>query len=117
MDLIDKRDMRAKIARSIIKRQNVNYISQEELDRQKAAREAEEAKESHERLQAEDLSYEEDLESVDLQKSYNAATKSYSGEYGKKMPEDEVTQGQIEKILAEKEQEFMKTLENSFDNS
>lgn len=117
MDLIDKRDMREKIARSIIKRQNVNYISREELDRQKAAREAEEAKEREEHLQSEDMSRQKDLDSADRQKGYNAATKSYSGEYGKKMPEDEVSQSQIEKILAEKEQEFMKTLEESFENS
>ena len=122
MDLIDKRNMREKIARSIIKRQNVNYISQEELDKQKAAEEAKKAREIYERLKAnavekEAATLQEGFDAVKRQQSYNAATKSYSGEYGKEMPEDEVTQGQIEKILSEKEQEFRKTLEESLDKS
>ena len=87
------------------------------MDRQKAAREAQEAKERQDRPDVGDLPDPEGLDFADRQKDYNAATKSYSGEYGKKMPEDEVTQGQIEQILAEREKKFMKTLEESFENT
>jgi hypothetical protein len=37
-----------------------------------------------------------------MESSYNATTGSYSGEYGQHGPTDEVTKGQIEKILHEK---------------
>lgn len=120
MDAIDKRNVREKIARSIIKRNNVHYVTQEELDQQKAKEEEQRAKEIYERLQAEAAADEakkqqEIEEALRMQQSYNATTNAYSGEYGKNMPQDEVTLSQIEKILSEKQEEFERTLEEQLD--
>ena len=117
---IDKRHVREKIARSIIKRNNVHYVTQEELDQQKAKEEEQRAKEIYERLQAEAAADEakkqqEIEEALRMQQSYNATTNAYSGEYGKNMPQDEVTLSQIEKILSEKQEEFERTLEEQLD--
>lgn len=120
MDRIDERNRREKIAKSIIKRQNVHYITQEELDIQRAEEEAKRAREVCERLQTETDS-EEEIKQEDLleimQNPYNAGNRPLSEEYGKQKPEDEVTLGQIEKILTEKENEFMKTLKESLEQS
>ncbi len=120
MDMIDKRNMRDKIARSVIKGYNVHYVTQEELDRQKAEEEAKRAREICDRLQAEadadeNAKQEEIREAMRRQEGYNAKTKSYSGDYGKEKPTDEVTLSQIEQILNARENEFMKTLQESLD--
>lgn len=120
MDAIDKRNMRDKIARSIIKRNCVHYVTQEELDHQKDEEEQKRIRELCERLKAEAAAEEEKKqkeidEAVRRQKNFNSVTKAYSGEYGKNMPEDEATIGQIEKILSEKKDAFERTLEEQLD--
>lgn len=119
MDKIDERNMRDKIARSIIKGYRVHYMTQEELEAKQREEEAERlAREVYERLQAEAAADEavkqrEIQDAMRLQESYNAKTNAYSGEYGKNVNVDEVTMNQIEKILAEKEDEFKRTLAES----
>lgn len=124
MDAIDKRNMREKIARSIIKRQYVHYLTQEELERQKESEhQKKKAQEIYNRLQSEEKE-DEAAKKEEIRKAvlwndsgYNAATKSHSGDYGKNKPTDEVTKSQIEQILSEKDNAFMKTLQDSIDHS
>ncbi len=103
-DLIAERDRREKIHNSIIKSWNVHYMTPEELEKLQKQNEAEEI---YERLAAEAAADEAKLQAEieDAKKkamSYNKMTGSYSGEYGKQ-DVDSVTQGQIERILGEKE--------------
>lgn len=119
MDQIDERNFREKVAHSIIKRQNVNYISQAELDRQKEEEARKRAAEIAERLAADDAAGEaalqETIEEVKRQKEreayYNPTTNSYSGEYGREEVRDEVAKEQIDKILSEKSEELLRTIE------
>lgn len=119
MDQIDERNFKEKVAHSIIKRQNVNYISQAELDRQKEEEERKRAAEAAKRLAAEDAAAEaalqDTIEEAKRQKEreayYNPATNSYSGEYGREEVKDEVAKEQIDKILSEKSEELLRTIE------
>lgn len=98
-DAIDKKNLRDRISRSIIKRQFVNYISPEEMERRRREEEllsggtengAESAEHKSRRQQ-------------DLENGYNPLTGSYSGHYGEKSDVD-LTKSQIEKILGEKDE-------------
>jgi hypothetical protein len=89
-DLIDQRNEREKIARSIVKFWNVNYIPEPIK------------KEPEEDCADEDENDAVPDEELMTDSAYNATTGSYSGDYGKVGPTDEVTKGQIEKILHEK---------------
>lgn len=119
MDQIDERNFREKVAHSIIKRQNVNYISQAELDRQKEEEARKRAAEIAERLAADDAvgeaALQDTIEEVKRQKEreayYNPTTNSYSGEYGREEVRDEVAKEQIDKILSEKSEELLRTIE------
>lgn len=108
-DLIDERDEKEKIQRSIIKRWNVHYITQEELEEEKAKNDSlKQAEEILARLRAEELEDEAkkqaEIEAARKQSedNYNATTNSYSGLYGQSEM-DSVTKGQIEQILGEKD--------------
>lgn len=130
-DLIDKRNRKEKIARSVIKRWNVHYITEEELREKLAQEEAqrrqEELKRTNEvleRLRAEAEADEaakqaEILELLEQQKQeeagFNAATKSRSGDYGRQKVEDETTLAQINAILGEKEEKFEQQLQHIMD--
>mgnify|MGYP000420014020 CR=1 FL=1 len=87
-DMIDKRNERERIARSIIKYWNVNYIPRTQADPeiQKQTAEAENAQNK--------------TAEKSTQEDYNKATNSYSGKYGQEKDLDEVTKDQIDKILA-----------------
>lgn len=102
-DIIDERDEKARISRSIIKYWNVNYVAKpaEEDEAEKILKRlAEEAAADEAEKQAE---IEAALEEARLrEEAYNVKTKSYSGSYGMDGIEDEVTKGQIDKILHEK---------------
>ncbi len=84
-DLIDERNEWEKISKSVIKRWNVNYIpkQQEVWPEGDTHREPEAAEEIGSR-------------------KFNEATGSPSGDYGRQEIQDEVTKGQIDKILQEK---------------
>ena len=87
-DMIDKRNERERIARSIIKYWNVNYIPRTQADfgMQKQTAEAENAQDQ--------------TMDPNMQEDYNKATNAYSGKYGQEKDLDEVTKDQIDKILA-----------------
>ena len=89
-DLIDERNERERISRSIIKYWNVNYIPKqpEPVEPEKMEEEQEVVESNESQLPSE----------VD----YNYTTGAYSGVYGKSDVKDEVTKGQIDKILHEK---------------
>jgi hypothetical protein len=91
-DLIDERNEREKISRSIVKFWNVNYVP--------APPEPEETDDAA--LADTDANGAAEEEERNAESSYNATTGSYSGDYGKGELTDEVTKGQIEKILHEK---------------
>lgn len=124
-DLIDERNRREKMQNSIIKWWNVNMVPVEEEKDAFAGLSHEEkktAKQIIERLDAE-AAEDEAMKAREVQAelkkqeqkeaAYNAATGSYSGEYGTKPVDDEAAKDQIEKILKEKEQAFSKNLENT----
>ena len=85
-DLIDERNERERISRSIIKYWNVNYIPKqpEPVESEKMEEEQEVVESNESQLPSEE--------------DYNYTTGAYSGVYVK----DEVTKGQIDKILHEK---------------
>ena len=87
-DMIDKRNERERIARSIIKYWNVNYIPRTQADfgMQKQTAEAENAQDQ--------------TMDPNMQEDYNKATNAYSGKYGQEKDLDEETKDQIDKILA-----------------
>jgi hypothetical protein len=59
-------------------------------------------KEPKEEPAAEECGEEKPADEYMTEAAYNATTGSYSGDYGRCEPTDEVTKGQIEKILHEK---------------
>ncbi len=99
-DMIDKRNERERIARSIIKYWNVNYIPRTQTDSgmQKQTAEAENAQD-------------QTMDS-NMQEDYNKATNAYSGKYGQEKDLDEVTKDQIDKILHEKAEHIHQLFEN-----
>ncbi len=99
-DMIDKRNEREQIARSIIKYWNVNYIPRTQADPeiQKQTAEAENAQNK--------------TAEKSTQEDYNKATNSYSGKYGQEKDLDEVTKDQIDKILHEKAEHIHQLFEN-----
>lgn len=110
-DLIDERNRREKIKRSIIKRVNVNYITREELERQRQAEEQRKAMEVVDQLKAEEAAQSAVLEMEMqrereqrelLERARYEASLPPSSRYGTK-ESDEVTKEQVEAILAEKE--------------
>ena len=99
-DMIDKRNERERIARSIIKYWNVNYIPRTQADSgmQKQTAEAENAQDQ--------------TMDPNMQEDYNKATNAYSGKYGQEKDLDEVTKDQIDKILHEKAEHIHQLFEN-----
>lgn len=120
-DLIDERNRREKIKRSIIKRVNVNYITREELERQRQAEEQRKAMEVVDQLKAEEAAQSAVLE-MEMQKEreqrellerarYEASLPP-SSRYGTK-ESDEVTKEQVEAILAGKETNLHQVIEEN----
>lgn len=89
-DRIDERNEREKIAKSIVKFWNVNYIPTPQYEEPPTVPE--------EPVQSESMAEHE----LEHEGAYNITTGSYSGEYGRDEVKDEVTKGQIDKILSEK---------------
>lgn len=90
-DLIDERNFREKCARSIIKGYNVNYITKEEAEAQKAVLE-----EKQEEIAAAPVTTE------NLEDESRWAHIPSAG-YGKVKDNDPVTEEQIQKILRERQ--------------
>lgn len=99
-DMIDKRNEQERIARSIIKYWNVNYIPRTQTD-------PEIQKQTAETENAQNQTVDENM-----QEDYNKATKAYSGKYGQEKNLDDVTKDQIDKILHEKAEHIHQLFEN-----
>ena len=103
-DLIDERNKREKMKKSIVKFWNVNYVDAETLRKQQEeAEEAERLKALEEAERAAEMNRAYEEASNRRNYDYNPTTGSYSGEYGQGEV-DEVTKGQIDKILQEKDE-------------
>lgn len=120
-DLIDERNRREKIKRSIIKRINVNYITREELERQRETEEKKKAMEVMEQLKAEeaaqstvmDMEMKKEREQRELlDRARYEASQPPSSRYGTKEA-DEVTKEQVEAILAEKNSELYQVIQEN----
>lgn len=98
-DLIDERNERERISKSIIKYWNVNYVPAQPKAEVMPEEEPEE-----EILEMEEQRTEED---------FNETTGAYSGTYGKKEVKDEVTKGQIDKILHEKSENLRQLIDEN----
>jgi hypothetical protein len=110
-DTIDERNERERISKSIIKYWNVNYVPNPTPDEEAQKvidRLAKEAEEDDAKKQAEI-----DEAKAQADEAYNATTGSYSGEYGQNEVIDDVTKGQIEKILHEKTDAIRDLFEHS----
>ena len=95
-DAIDKRNLQEKIARTIIKRQNVHYMTLQEVQERERLEEEKRKAAEEEKIRSQ--------RQIDLESGYNRKTGAYSGQYGKGQVTDELTKGQIEKILGEKDE-------------
>lgn len=100
-DRIDERNEKERISRSIVKYWNVNYVPVIEEPDEAAGEQASGSTAMDEGESVSDMTDE----------FYNKATKSYSGIYGLERPEDEVTQGQIDRILQEKDDALRQLLD------
>lgn len=121
-DLIEERNRRERMQKSIIKWWNVNWVPvQDEKDEfaKLSEKEKKAAQEIISRLDAEAAAdeaikakeVEEALRQQEKDANYNAATGSYSGTYGQQEVEDEEAKSRIENILKEKENSFMQSME------
>lgn len=116
-DIIDERNEKERISKSIIKYWNVNYVVNKEPEEDPDAilsHMLDAAAEEEARKQAE-------IEAAvraaqEREEHYNVATGSYSGEYGRDGVKDEVTKGQIDKILKEKSEALRDLIESADDN-
>jgi len=88
-DIIDERNERERISKSIIKFWNVNYMPRQPEPEISVPQEAE-------------TQLPQEAAAEETEEMYNKTTGSYSGSYGRQEVKDEVTKGQIEKILQEK---------------
>lgn len=104
-DVIDERNERERISKSIVKYWNVNYIPQPPMQQAENESNAEQAAEN---TTGEVGSVAEE----DMDEMYNIATGAYSGVYGQNEVEDAVTKGQIDKILHEKTDALRDLIEN-----
>lgn len=100
-DIIDERNEKERIRKSIIKRWNVNYmpLTPEQMAMKQA--EADRLAEEENAAQQTGEVFAENREADSIEDLYNATTGSYSGAYGRGEV-NEVTKGQIDKILQEK---------------
>lgn len=96
-DIIDERNEKERISKSIVKYWNVNYVVRPV---EKPDESAESIAESERDMG--EVSVDVAAEETQRDEFYNATTGSYSGAYGMEMVKDEVAKGQIDKILHEK---------------
>lgn len=114
-DVIDERNERERIGKSIIKYWNVNYVIPEVPQEQEEPSDVELDGDIMDIINRPDKESEEDeeMKAEELEKAkedylkneraiFNATTGSYSGAYGRKEVEDEETKGQIDAILHER---------------
>ncbi len=121
-DAIDKRNERERIARSIVKRRNIIYISQEELDRKKQEELEEQQRREREaavrlvRQFKEESNKEQALEIECIladQEMLKRQLETGLDATGKK-PMNDVTQERVEAILSEKNRRLQEIIATSF---
>lgn len=113
-DAIDKRNEQERIARCIVKRSNVIYITREEAERlEKEKKEREKADEILKRLERE-AQEDEEKKAMEIQEMMRLRKEQEqdSGEYGSN-PMDEVTQERVEAILSDKEKAIQKIIQDA----
>lgn len=109
-DAIDKRNEQERIARCIVKRSNVIYITREEAERlEKEKKERKKADEILKRLEQE-AQEDENKKAKEIKEMMQQ--EQVSGEYGRN-PMDEVTQERVEAILSDKERAIQEIIQNS----
>lgn len=109
-DVIDIRDEKERISRSIIKSWNVNYVPRPVVEPEP------EAEPGEQEAMADGSLPGEQTDAAENPEDYNASTGAYSGAYGKEPVRDEVTKGQIDKILSEKSEALRGIIEQSGGN-
>ncbi len=121
-DAIDKRNEKERIARSIVKRRNIVYISQEELDRKKKEELEEQNKKQKELAEQlvkqfkDDANKKQAMEIERLladQEMLKRQLETGMDATGKK-PMDDVTQERVEAILSEKNKKLQNIITASF---
>lgn len=111
-DAIDKRNERERIARSIVKRSNVIYMTREEAERlEKEKKEREKADQILKRLERE-AQEDEDKKAMEIQEMMQQGQNPVSGEYGRN-PMDDITQERVEAILSDKERAIQQIIQNT----
>lgn len=111
-DIIDERNERERISKSIIKYWNVNYVPTP-VGEMAAQNAAEGNGTADTAMQGEMNAADKGTKKAVSEEDYNATTGSYSGSYGKTEIADEVTRGQIDKILHEKTDAIRSLIEQS----
>lgn len=103
-DIIDERNEKERISKSIVKFWNVNYIPTpyEEADIIAEAN-----------VPVQEASGETSKKPEESEEFYNATTGSYSGAYGAEEVQDEVTRGKINRILQEKDEALRSLIEHN----
>lgn len=96
-DIIDERNEKERISRSIVKFWNVNYIPTPWEGKKTMEGETETGT-------SEKATCETTEKPLEREEFYNAATGSYSGTYGAEEVSDEATKGRINQILREKDE-------------
>ena len=110
-DAIDKRNERERIARSIVKRRNIVYISKEELERRKQEEARQQDREAAEQL-AKRLREDEDKKNAGEIERLLAEQKMLEEQLATGMdatgkhPMDDITQERVEAILSEKSRQL-----------
>lgn len=100
-DIIDEKNEKERIRNSIIKYWNVNYVARPQEMKTEVETEPTQPKRT-----------EMDSE-MSVEELYNVTTGAYSGKYGKVEIKDEVTKGQIDKILKEKTEALSNLIERT----
>lgn len=93
VDLIDERDRKAKMSKTLIKGYNVLYMTKEQAEKMEQEKEKKEKEKQEKEKQEKDL------------KNYNAATGSYSGTYGQGEVSD-MARRMLEELQSEKDALF-----------
>ncbi len=126
MDRIDERNLREKIARSIIKRRNIRYVSREEIAlRKKQEEELKKAQEILEQLREvttrEEARKREEIEAIirekERQKSQDSGEDRYAKKYGSQTVLDKDEREKIDKILSEKSEFLYHIIQENLSNN
>ncbi len=112
IDLIEKRDKKRRMDRSIIKGWNVHYQTLAEVEEEARLKRQKQEEEKALREPPGDTGDDSSADTAESEteenhaQAYNRKTGSYSGHYGKEPVRDEAVKSQIDAILNEKKEAF-----------